>query len=43
MYKYLNSNSDSMCKCTNSNTNTIKFYMQAMYNLQFKMAEGSNL
>ena len=39
MYKYLNSNSDTMCKCTNS----IKFYMQAMYNVQFKMAEGSNL
>ena len=32
-----------MCKCTSSNTNTIKFYMQAIYNLQFKMAEGSNL
>ena len=32
-----------MYKCLNSNTNTIKFYMQAMYNLQFKMAEGSNL
>lgn len=43
MYKYLNSNSDSMCKCTSSNTNSIKFYMQAMYHLQFKMAEGSNL
>ena len=43
MYKYLNSNSDTMCKCTSSNTNSIKFYMQAMYHLQFKMSEGSNL